>query len=362
MSISQTSVSDLSLEDRSAWRTIQEGNSELHSPFFCIEYIEEVARLCPNVRVAILRKGGKPVAFWPIDKIRPGVARPVGGKIGCMQGVICGANTRWNGDALARVAGLKTWHFDHLLASQKIFNSSYFRTLDSPYLDLSEGFDAYREKRLQQGHSNQAIAEAQRKRRKMGREVGPIRFEADCQDVDILHQLIEWKRVQMLKTGKRNLFVHSPWIIPFLENSLNRRGDSFRGMMSVLYVADKPVSIHFGLRSKGNLHGLFFGYDQGVAEYSPGMVLIVSLAQNASNLGLTRIDLGKGDEPYKQRLKSDSTSVAIGAFDTQAVHALLRPLAYRLRTKVGRSAIGRPARLANGRLQRIRDQFRKQKG
>ena len=53
-------------------------------------------------------------------------------------------------------------------------------------------------------------------------------------------------------------------------------------------------------------------YDTEFARYSPGLIQLVRMAEEAGALGVRSIDLGKGDMRYKDLLKSYDLTVAEG--------------------------------------------------
>ena len=59
-----------------------------------------------------------------------------------------------------RGANLNVWAFDHLIASQDAFNPVHYWLDIAPFMDLSQGYDAYREQRRNAGTS--LISQAER--------------------------------------------------------------------------------------------------------------------------------------------------------------------------------------------------------
>lgn len=342
-------------ESRRAWTSIQERDPDLRNPYFRVEFVEEVARLRSNVRVAVISEGGEPIAFWPYQEVGPGVVRPVGEKIGCLHGLIGSPGSLRSGRALASACGISAWAFDHQIASQEIFQPHFFEVLDAPYLDLEGGFDAYCERRRQAGHTNKAIRNTLAGRRKLERQVGDVSFRIDCREIDRLHQLIAWKQGQMRATGIGNLFERSPWIERFMENVLTRSEPSFRGVLSVLSVDGRPAAMQFGLRSDRVLHGLFLAYDRKFARYSPGRILLVEMARHAESIGIDRLELGKGDDHYKRPFMSGAARVAVGALDLRPGRAFLRSRVHRLKKRIVDSPLDKPLRSTLRSLTRFRE-------
>jgi CelD/BcsL family acetyltransferase involved in cellulose biosynthesis len=115
-----------------------------------------------------------------------------------------------------------------------------------------------------------------------------------------------------------------PWIAELVTGLLAANDDCCRGILSVLYDGPRPISAHFGLRSGGTISYWFPAYDMSYARYSPGLGLFFKMAEESSKLGVRRIDLGKGDEPYKDLLANDSIELAAGSLSRPSTLAVVR--------------------------------------
>jgi CelD/BcsL family acetyltransferase involved in cellulose biosynthesis len=94
--------------------------------------------------------------------------------------------------------------------------------------------------------------------------------------------------------------------------------------LSVLYSAERVVAAHLGLRSDSALSCWFPAYDPTLARYSPGLSLHLKMAEGAAAAGLRRLELGKGDEDYKQSLKTGDVVVGEGWIERPSAAAVLR--------------------------------------
>src|SRR5262249_1313532 len=130
----------------------------------------------------------------------------------------------------------------------------------------------------------------------------------------VLAQLIEWKRAQYKRTDARDVLGY-PWVLALLERLLARRDPAFRGMLSALYIGDRLAAVHLGMRSYRVLEWWVPAYDRGVDTYSPGLLLLAEIAKAARSLGIARIDLGKGMEPYKLSFMSGTIPLAEGSVE-----------------------------------------------
>jgi CelD/BcsL family acetyltransferase involved in cellulose biosynthesis len=122
---------------------------------------------------------------------------------------------------------------------------------------------------------------------------------------------MRWKSGQYRRTGRRDRFAVT-WIKRLVWDLFETRSDGCAGALSVLYCGERLVAMHFGLRSERSLSCWFPTYDTAFARYSPGLVLHLLMARATSEAGLRHLELGKGDEPYKQSLKSGDLIVGEG--------------------------------------------------
>jgi CelD/BcsL family acetyltransferase involved in cellulose biosynthesis len=205
---------------------------------------------------------------------------------------------------------LAAWIFDHALASQETLAACRSASTISPYIDLSAGFARYHANRRQAG--SQTLSSVARKARKAEREVGPVRLETHTTSSEAWDALIRWKSDQYRRTGAINVFAQ-PWTLLLLRRILARRDVAFSGMLSALFMGDRIAGVHLGMRSFGVLHWWFPAYDAALREYSPGLILLTKLAQASEELGIARIDLGKGTERYKTSMMSGATIICDGS-------------------------------------------------
>jgi CelD/BcsL family acetyltransferase involved in cellulose biosynthesis len=147
---------------------------------------------------------------------------------------------------------------------------------------------------------------------KAEREYGPVRIEADIHDPSLLDTVIDLKRRQYASTGARDYFA-DPRHIALMHRLLDTRTDDFAGMLSAVYAGPQLVAAHFGIRAGTVLHWWFPVYAPEVSRYSPGWVLLRAVIAAAPELGLERIDLGRGMDDYKRRAMTGQQTVLQGA-------------------------------------------------
>lgn len=128
-----------------------------------------------------------------------------------------------------------------------------------------------------------------------------------------------------------------------LTRILNTHTGTFRPMLSAVYVGEELASINFGLRNGEVLHGWITAFNSKFRKFSPGLILMIKLAEVASSLGITRIDMGRGDESFKRNFSSGVTCVAEGAIDRRFMAGTLRHSWVRIKELLRRTSLGTPA-------------------
>lgn len=304
---------------RACWSEIQETCEEFSSPFFRPEFAELVAATRSDAAVAVLELNGESVGFLPFQKAGRGAGQPIGAPLSDMQGVVTRPDTEWNVLEVIRGANLSTWHFDHQLASQAQFAPYQAYVEDSPYMDLSKGFDAFCAERRAAG--TRAIAQAQRKRRKLEREKGTLHFEWQSDSESILHTLIDWKRKQLDRHNYYDLFCEE-WVQTLIASVCRTRTRQFEGVLSTLRAGEDLVAVHLGVRSGGVLACWIPTYNPDYSRYSPGAVLHLDLAMEAAHRRVHRIELRRGENQLKVGFRSGGVPVSVGSVDDRLLGRL----------------------------------------
>jgi CelD/BcsL family acetyltransferase involved in cellulose biosynthesis len=134
---------------------------------------------------------------------------------------------------------------------------------------------------------------------------------------------MRWKSAQYRRTGRRDRFAIR-WIERLVWDLFETRAEGCCGTLSVLYSSKGVVAAHFGLRSESALSCWFPAYDVGLGRYSPGLCLHLQMAEAAADAGIRYLDLGKGDDDYKQSLKSGDLSVGEGWVEVPSFTAVMR--------------------------------------
>ncbi|MGH7326108.1 MAG: GNAT family N-acetyltransferase, partial [Candidatus Rokuibacteriota bacterium] len=252
-----------------AWEEILRDEPALDSPYFRPEFVQAVASVRTDVEIGVLEDGNRAVGFFPFQRGRWRVARPVGGRLSDFQAIIARSETPWSVPELLRGCRLSAWEFDHLLACQARLKPFHAVVADSAYVDFSQGFDAY--KRQRRTANSDGVAQALRKHRKIEREVGPTRFVAHSEDESVLDQLLAWKSAQYRLTDLTDVFQY-PWTVALIKRIWRTQFPGWSGMLSAIYVNDELLAVHFGMRTPSVLHWWFPAYNRAHEKYSPGLI------------------------------------------------------------------------------------------
>jgi CelD/BcsL family acetyltransferase involved in cellulose biosynthesis len=76
-----------------------------------------------------------------------------------------------------------------------------------------------------------------------------------------------------------------------------------RGFLRIFFLRldDRPIAVDYALEDAGIRYMLKGGFDHAYSRFSPGTILLEAGLSNAFDVGLDRVELGGGDDPYKLR-------------------------------------------------------------
>ncbi|PHS17450.1 MAG: hypothetical protein COA78_03125 [Blastopirellula sp.] len=320
----------------SAWSKIQSASFAYSNPSFCPEFTQAIAKVRDDVEVGVMVSNDQPVGFFPFQRSPNNAALPVGSVLTDMHGFIVADDIPWSADWLLRECGLVAWEFDHLVASQHQFEPYFKCVEDSPYMDLSHGYDEYIKERKRASAST--IKRARAKSRKIEREVGPLRFTLHDSNPEMFSQIIQWKRQQLAEMNYVDMY-KSEWVINALQEICTVQTHNFSGIISTLHAGDQLVAAMIGMQTPQVISSWIPTYNTAFSKYSPGMLLHLEQAKFAADLGIQRIDLGRGLNQMKTSLGSASIPVALGAIDCRPLNRLIRHCWYKARNLIHESPL-----------------------
>jgi CelD/BcsL family acetyltransferase involved in cellulose biosynthesis len=340
-------ASDLTPELERVWAEIHREEPLFESPFFHPEFIHLVSSARDDVHVAVLEDGGDPVGFFPFQRDRRGVGYAVGWGLNDYQGVIVRRDVAWTASELIRDCGLRWFEFDHVPAGQQQF-APHRRALGaSPVIELGDGFERYERRQREAG--SKTLQRLRSRWRRLERDHGPARFEADVGDSELLATLMRWKSAQYRSTGVTDVLA-LPWFRATVEGAFRASADGFSAPLSVLWAGERPVAMHLGLRSRSVWHYWLPAHDHDpeLARTSPGMLMILAMAEHADSFGVRAIDFGKGKVRYKLEFANAEVPLIAGWASRPSMTAARQRLLRGARMLVRRSGLGRRLRRSSG--------------
>ncbi|GAA2508641.1 GNAT family N-acetyltransferase [Streptomyces murinus] len=309
MEITVHGTGELTPGQHRAWHEAMDSSPAFANPFLAPEFALAVGRHRAGARVAVLREDGRDVGFLPYERGPFGSGRAIGLGLSDCQALVHRPGTTWDTGELLRACGLSSFEFDHLVCEQRPFEPYVTGTFASPVIDVRPGDGDYAAW-LRGTYPGQAKTTLKKERR-LGRDVGEVRFVFDERDPEALRTLMRWKSAQYRRTGRMDRFAR-PWIVALVEELSRLRAPHCTGVLSVLYAGDRPVAAHFGPRSSTVLAAWFTAYDPALHRYSPGLMMHLRTAEAAARHGVAMVDLGRGDKEYKDWLKTRELRVQEG--------------------------------------------------
>jgi len=281
----------------------------LNGPFYRPEFSAIVDAVRGDVEVAIVEYSGQVAALLPFHRFRGGLGKPVGLHLNDFQGFIGQLPPAVSAEEVIRACRLQAWDFDHVPTQQAAFTASAALTDVSPYVDLSDGYEAYEHAR---NARSKHLKDSARRQRRLATEFGELRFEHNTRDPRVLEQLLAWKREQFVRTSVPDVLADG-WVQQVVRQIAAQTVPSFSGMTSALWAGDQLIAAESSPRSGSIYHLQWCAYDSAFHAYSPGRLLNESLMRWGVSNGITRIEFGKGDQDYKLRAATGQHLVATGS-------------------------------------------------
>ena len=290
------------------WESIRAESPHFRSPFFSAMFMKTAARLRRDAKIAIFRDEEKISGFLPFEESSKGLAMPLGGQFNDAHGVLCSPSNPITYTQLAATPELPDFRF-HALDGILGTASPYVLGHCNSYLaDLAahpQGYVAFLEQ------ERGTILKQRRKTKKLIKDLGPLRLDFDCHQESVLESLFQLKRDHYRRTHIFDI-LSVEWARQLIQDLWQLRGSECRGVLSALYAGKQLVAVHYGMLEREWLHYWFPTYDPTFHQYSPGTALFLEIARQAKSLGIEKIDMGYGEQPYKHKLTDSCKTMAFG--------------------------------------------------
>ena len=303
------SACQLSGEIAEAWNQLRSTHPLHQSPYFDIAFTQAVASVRDDVEIAVIRKRNEIVGLYPFQRTSANHAEPVGGRLNDAQGLIGGSKlTPAELLCSLKEIGLKSAAFHASAKPNGPFDDFEFCEFEAHHIDLSMGWPQF----LRWAKKNSStIKRHGQKSRALEREHGQIRFEFENDSDAALEKLIELKRSKYQRTKTFDI-LSVQWASNLLREIHKVRSDHFSGILSTMYVGDRFVAGHFGMVTDQLLHYWFPTFDPEFSRFSPGTELLLRVAEECTNRGIVKLDLGYGDDAYKFKFCNSTDRASCG--------------------------------------------------
>jgi len=252
MKVSVCRPSELNACELQRWRSFQRQTERLGSSFLTPEFAVVMSECRPDQRLAVIEEGGKISGYFCFERSRLGIGRAFCYGLSDIQGVVHAPDYEWSGAKLLEACGLATWKFDHLISDQvQCFAPQHTALRASPIVDLSTGWENW----ISRKKSNRRIKKIREHERKLVRAFGVPRFELDSRNPCNLDLLMRWKSAQYRRTGRIDRFAQE-WLVKGVRRLFDTRDNGFASELSIMFVRDRPASLHLSLRFNDMLAGL----------------------------------------------------------------------------------------------------------
>ncbi|MEM7452776.1 MAG: GNAT family N-acetyltransferase [Planctomycetota bacterium] len=297
---------EITADERAVWRKLAGRADPFESPLLHPEYVEALDAVRNDVRIGLVEKNEKLIGLLPFHLSEKNRGAPTGGEVSDLHAFLTtGASTDFRD--WIRGFGLKRFDFDHLVG--QVPDRYVFRRDPWFRINLTEGFSPYVG---DLGQSSNILSQARRNRRRLEKSFGRVQLTWDSYDPEILDSLKLWKSDELDARGYSNPF-RLPWVHGLITGLMKEASKHCHGLLSCMHAGEEVISIHFGIANRKTLVSWLPCINPVFARYSPGNLLLLELAREASNRDLKMIDLGRGENQTKLRLANDVSTMAIGS-------------------------------------------------
>ena len=312
MRASMIRPAELGQAEIDAWRSMQRKSSSLANPFLCPEFALGVGESQSAARVAVLTEASEIVGFFPFERRRFGTGASIGAVLSNCQGLIHSPGAQWDARGLLKACKVSAWQFDKLAPDQMPFEQYVESRTPAAIIDLSRGFEAYRE--TFELRSSSFLKKLDRRTRSLEKKFGDVRIAVDSRDMAELRTLMSWKSDQCRQNGWLDVFERS-WVVDLIDYIFALRNDSFGSVLSVLYVGETPAAAALWLRSGDFMTGWYTAYDPRFKDYSPGLIHFIRAAEGLAAAGVRTLEFGGADH-YQEKLKNGDIYYSKGTATT----------------------------------------------
>ncbi|MEM9412771.1 MAG: GNAT family N-acetyltransferase [Planctomycetota bacterium] len=337
------SLNELPRETEEFWLRMHRQDPRFDSPYYHPEFVRAVAAVRDDVEIAVFEnESNQTVAVFPLQRISEHVADPIGGRMNDYHGLIAAQDTIIDIPNIMDRLNLQRFRFHALSQNFPGFDSYTFEKLPSYFVDIGDGFDEYQH--WLNRHSS-TIKRLPQKIRSLARNVGPVKFEFETFNANVVEQMIELKRKKYQKTKTFDI-LSVDWAANLLREIAKMNGEKFRGITSALWAGEKLIAAHVGMISDHILHYWFPSFDPHFNKYSPGLQLMLNTIKSAAKADIKRIDMSYGQSEFKDKFCNGSNYVNFGVVDNNRLRFEFLNARYQVRKKLKEIPFKQPVKTA----------------
>ncbi len=289
------------------WHEFQAAELELQNPFLSSAFARAVDAVSDRARVAVIEDGDAIVGFLPFELRARGVATAIGSRVNTRQAFVHEPGLLWTWPRLLEATNLDVLELGDLVGIQSDGRRS-LETVAAPVIDTAPGWDAY----LQRIKQSKNVKTTLYKERKLRRELPDVLFESGpAKDRAQLRQLVVWKSQQYRRSGWPDVFARRG-VTDLLDVLTSDSEAGLHAVGSSLRVDGRLVATDLSLASDTVFAGWFAAHDPAYSRFSPGAIRTLRTIEAAFDRGVLLVDLSRGDEAYKDTLKTGDAEIATG--------------------------------------------------
>lgn len=286
-------LASLTASERAQWSAWVAADPDLASPYFRVEFAEIAARISPDCALAVFRRDGEAVGYFPYQK-RGAAILPIAAPMNDYHGVVGPHELRPSLAETAQLLGARRFSVNGWVGREpdRVSNES-FRTA----ICHEGGYEAwYAARRKAFG---KYFKDKERARRSMATEFGEVEVLIGQRDPALLDELIALKREQYRRTRRHDIFACG-WTRDLLHALMAHEGDDFGASLAVLRVGGQVAALEYSLHAGRRYHFWFPAYVPALARCSPGILLSMETIRLGAEQGYREFDYGFGGEAYKR--------------------------------------------------------------
>jgi CelD/BcsL family acetyltransferase involved in cellulose biosynthesis len=269
-----------------------------------------------RARVAVFEDGPTIVGFLPFELRAPGVGTSIGRRVNTRQGFVHERGLPWSWRGVLAATGLDVLELHDLVGRQRNAERS-LALVPAPIIDTGAGWDDY----LGRLKKTKTVKTILYKERKLRREHEDVLFQSGpAKDCAELRQLVAWKSQQYRRSGWPDPFARRG-VVDLLDLLAEDREPGLHAVGSSLHIDGVLVATDLSLTTDAVFSGWFAAHDPELARFSPGAIRTLRTVEAAFDRGVELIDLSRGDESYKDTLKTSDAEVATGFVTRPSVRA-----------------------------------------